>query len=279
MLIEFEDATPRNNKIKNVTIIILVILFVASFGIFGIYCAKTYNNNITLNKIENKVQNEKEVITSTVSLEEKMNNIYNSESKIAYLTFDDGPSKNVTPQILDLLKKENIKATFFVLGTNVKKNPDIVKRAYEEGHYIANHGYTHKYEQIYSNVSNVLNEYNKTEKLIQEAIENEEYSSRLFRFPGGYAGESYIKVKTEAGKLLNKNNIFYIDWNSLTGDSSGSNTKEKILNSLKSTTRGKGNIVVLMHDINSLTYETLDEVISYLKAQGYIFESFYNIFK
>ena len=71
-----------------------------------------------------------------------INKIYNlseNEQKVIYLTFDDGPSRDVTPLVLDVLKEENIKATFFVLGRNVDANPDILKRVYEEGHYIANH--------------------------------------------------------------------------------------------------------------------------------------------
>ena len=68
-------------------------------------------------------------------------NIYHSENKRVFLTFDDGPSQTVTPVILDTLKRENIKATFFLLGSRVELSPDIVKREYEEGHYLASHKY------------------------------------------------------------------------------------------------------------------------------------------
>lgn len=100
----------------------------------------------------------------------RMNNIYSSEEKIAYLTFDDGPSKSVTPLILDLLKQENIKATFFVLGARVDLNPSIVKREYEEGHFIANHGYSHIYSNIYASTGAVLDEYNKTRSSNKKCI-------------------------------------------------------------------------------------------------------------
>jgi len=65
------------------------------------------------------------------------------------LTFDDGPTTSVTPKILDILKEENVKATFFVIGKSAEEHPEIVKRAYDEGHYIANHGYSHNYKSIY----------------------------------------------------------------------------------------------------------------------------------
>ena len=81
----------------------------------------------------------------------KISNIYkHSDVKRVFLTFDDGPTKQVTPYILNLLKSENIKANFFVIGTKVEQNPELVKREYEEGHFIGNHGYSHKYSTIYS---------------------------------------------------------------------------------------------------------------------------------
>ena len=201
--------------------------------------------------------------------------------QIAYLTFDDGPSEAVTPLILDLLKENNIKATFFVLGSRVEKNPSIVKREYEEGHYIANHGYSHNYSKIYSNINNVLEEYEKTEQCIKKAIENEDYNSYLFRFPGGLAGGKYSKIKKKAAKLLEEKNIAYIDWNALTEDAVGTPTKESLIKKLKSTVKNKKSVVILMHDASDkiLTYETLPDVINYLKEQGYTFDNFYNIMK
>ena len=295
MRIDFEDATPMYNRIKIGTIIILVILFIGLFACLGVYYAKLYNFNVfeilkqnyqeyieeqEKNKKEEQIQNQVLPIY-TENSKQAMQKIYNTNTKIAYLTFDDGPSEPVTNLILDVLKEQDVKATFFVLGSNVNKYPEIVKRAYKDGHYIANHGYSHNYNKIYTSVESVLEEYNKTEKAIQKAIGVTEYSSHLFRFPGGYSGSSYKTVKRQAGKLLNKNNISYIDWNVLTGDAQGANTKEKILKNVKKYSKDKGNIVLLMHDSSSkiLTYETLTEVINYLKGEGYIFDNFYNIMK
>ena len=100
----------------------------------------------------------------------KIQNLYNESEKIAYLTFDDGPSKKCTPKILDILKKNNIKATFFVIGERVNKNPEIIKRAYEEGHYIANHTYSHLAKKIYISKESFYNEIQQTEKSIGNAI-------------------------------------------------------------------------------------------------------------
>lgn len=296
MRIDFVEVTPKRKNIKNIITVILVILFIALSAVLGIYYARVYNFNIIAKiKENNKKYEASNEATNIIKDEEqeglfpkyteeaknKMKNIYNSETKIAYLTFDDGPSQTVTPLILDVLKQQNVKATFFVIGSNVKNNPEIVKRAYLEGHYIANHGYSHSYKKIYISANSVLEEYKKTEKAIQKAIENNKYSSHLFRFPGGHSGGSYQSIKKQAGELLNKNNISYIDWNALTGDAGGASNKEQIVSNIKKSTKNKGNIVVLMHDSSSkiLTYETLNDVINYLKAEGYTFENFYNIMK
>jgi len=288
MRIDFEDATPRHKRIKIGTIVILVILFIGLFGLLGMYYAKLYKFNLFATLKDNYKEYIEEQLTEnlllpkyTESSKEAMQKIYSTDTKIVYLTFDDGPSEAVTNLILDVLKEQNIKATFFVLGSNVSKYPEIVKRAYTGGHYIANHGYSHNYKKIYASAQSVLEEYNKTEKAIQEAIGVSEYSSHLFRFPGGYFGSSYKKIKRQAGNLLNKNDISFIDWNVLTGDAEGANTKEKIFENVKQYSQDKANIVLLMHDSSSkiLTYETLTEVINYLKGEGYIFDNFYNIMK
>ena len=210
----------------------------------------------------------------------KVDNIYNGEEGTrVFLTFDDGPSKSVTPHILDLLKFHNIKATFFVLGSRVKLNPDIVKREYDEGHYIANHGYSHKYSSIYAKPENVIEEYNKTEAEIRKALNNQNYSSHLFRFPGGSIGGEYNKIKKSAKKQLKEKQIAYLDWNALTSDAAGANTKEKILKNMKKTVGNYQNVVLLMHDApdKKLTYETLEDVITYLTEKGYSFKNFNNI--
>ena len=311
MRLELIEVKNNTNRRKIIIIVVLTILFIVIFSALGIYLAKAYNkknlanikNKITqknehyrnINDLESMENSLKENINTTItvnnrnykfhipvysnSAKEKMKNIYKNEEKVAYLTFDDGPSQAVTPLILDLLKQENIKATFFVLGSCVDKNPDLLKREYEEGHYIANHGYTHSYSKIYKSADNVINEYNRTEKSIKNAIKKEEYSSHLFRFPGGYYGGKYANVKKEAGKLLNDNNISYIDWNVLTGDAEGANTKEKIIDNIKKYTKNQGTIVILMHDAATkiLTYETLKDVILILKEEGYTFNNFYSI--
>ena len=211
---------------------------------------------------------------------DKINNIYNGEEgKRVFLTFDDGPTQEVTPHILDILDKYNIKATFFVLGNRVEMNPDLLKREYESGHYIANHGYSHKYSKIYKSATSVLSEYKKKKKAIQEALGNPNYSSNLFRFPGGSHGGPYEKIKKKARTTLNENGIAYLDWSALTYDAEGADTKKEILSNLKKTINGWDNVVILMHDSadKQITYETLEDVIKYLQGEGYAFKNIYDL--
>src|SRR5699024_4963760 len=147
----------RDLKIVYSIIIISIILAICCIG-YILYNEKTTklasnSNVITEEQTENIISEEQKNTAENVVTqknEEKINaekefinqikNIYNGEEgKRVFLTFDDGPSETVTPKILEILDKYNIKATFFVLGCNVKSHPEIVKQAYEARHYIANH--------------------------------------------------------------------------------------------------------------------------------------------
>lgn len=212
---------------------------------------------------------------------ESIANIYNSEKKQVFLTFDDGPSV-VTPTILDILKNENVKASFFVLGSNVKVMPDTLKRIYEEGHYIANHGYTHVYSSIYSSPEAVLDEYNRCNDAVKNAIGVPEYNSHLFRFPGGLVGGKYADIKNQANELLSQNDIVHIDWNALSGDAETNNLSiEFEMQRIEETVGEKNSVVILLHDAPAkhVTAEALPQIISWLKERGYEFKNFYEIIK
>ena len=210
-----------------------------------------------------------------------LKNIYHSETKRVFLTFDDGPSRTVTPVVLDTLKSENIKATFFLLGSRVELDPDLVKREYDEGHYIASHGYSHVYSQIYATPQSVLDEYNKSVTAIRNAIGEQEYNPHLFRFPGGYWGGKYAEVKKQAEQILEQNNVLHIDWNALTSDAAGAKTTEQFIAELNKTVPKHNSIVVLMHDAGNktATANALPTIIKYFRDQGFEFENFYSIIK
>lgn len=208
---------------------------------------------------------------------ESVKNLAKGEEKIAYLTFDDGPTISVTPKILDILKEENIKATFFVIGKYVDSHPEIVKRAYQEGHYIANHGYDHNNTNLYKNSESFIEEVKKTDLAIGNAIGIENYCAKVFRFPNGYMSPSNKREKQAAVTLLEELNYTYIDWNCLNNDSVQKCSTTQLLNNLKKSAKDKNTLVVLMHDTKDVNDSSLvlKDSIDYLKTQGYKFENFY----
>ena len=212
---------------------------------------------------------------------ENMQHIYHSDTKRVFLTFDDGPSKN-TSTILDYLKQEAIKVTFFELGARVEAKPELVKRAYDEGHYIASHGYSHVYSQIYASTQSVLDEYNQCVQVIRNAIGEPTYDPHLFRFPGGTPGGPYADLKAEAKQLLIENKVLSVDWNALSGDAEGNNRPvEEMMSRLEETVGNKNSVVLLMHDAQTktTTVEALPHIVAFFRDRGYEFTNFYEIIK
>ena len=166
-----------------------------------------------------------------------------------------------------------------MLGSRAELNPDIVKRDYDEGHYIANHGYSHNYTNIYQTPQSVVDEFNATEAAIKNALGNQEYNSYLFRFPGGMPGGKHAQLKAEAAQILEQNGVAHLDWNALTSDAAGAKTSEEMLQNAISTIGEKNSVVILMHDAGDkiLTYEMLPNLISYLREKGYEFKNMYDL--
>ena len=314
MKLDLIEIKPKNYKRKVFIAIVISILFIIAFSFLGIKAAEAYNKKIIAkrneisvskknhenNKQEENKQTRQDNIENINSSEEaienmnsnklpvysenakkKLKSLYTDDTKVAYLTFDDGPSQTVTPPILDLLKQENIKATFFVLGSRVKANPDLVKREYQEGHYLASHGYSHVYSQIYASPQSVLDEYNKSVEAIRNTIGEPDYNPHLFRFPGGYYGGKYYSVKQGALELLEQNEVLHVDWNALTSDAAGKKTTEEFIAELEKTVPKHNSVVVLMHDAGTkkATAEALPTIISYFRDRGFEFENFYSIIK
>ena len=241
---------------KNIAIAISVLIVIIVFVWLGLKINSNTQNDITKtaekgkNETTQEAEQEEQRKQEEAKKEEErkaklpqltdegrnnLKNIYHSETKRVFLTFDDGPSRTVTPVVLDTLKSENIKATFFLLGSRVELDPDLVKREYDEGHYIASHGYSHVYSQIYATPQSVLDEYNKSVTAIRNAIGEQEYNPHLFRFPGGYWGGKYAEVKKQAEQILEQNDVLHIDWNALTSDAAGAKTTEQFIAELNKT--------------------------------------------
>ena len=204
--------------------------------------------------------------------------------KTVFLTFDDGPSTESTNKILDILKENDVKATFFVWGETLEQSQgqrDSLKRAFDEGHAIGNHSYSHIYNYLYPNgevsPENFFQDFKKADKLLKEVL-GEEFQTRVIRLPGGaMSWKGLDKIKDR----LKEDNIAYVDWNVDSGDAaSGNQSKEEILASIKEgveylQSANINQVTILMHDTNPKvsTVEALPSVIAYLKEQGYEFKT------
>lgn len=252
-------------SIVNFIIFIMIVAIVCFIFQYNKSFAVELNYNaITSNDFKNKIAS----LTS-------------QKEKIAYLTFDDGPNKAVTPEILNILKNEDVKATFFVIGKHAEEYPEIIKREYEEGHYVANHGYSHNNKILYQSEESFIEEVKKTDEAIGKAIGKEDYCSYIFRFPNGYKSKKNKTKKERAAELLTEMNYSYVDWNCLNNDSIKKYSNNQLLNNLKKSSKGKDTLVILMHDTKDVSNSSLvlEDSIRYLKEQGYSFQNFYDLMK
>ncbi len=194
-----------------------------------------------------------------------------SENTI-YLTFDDGPS-TVTNKILDILKNNNVPATFFVMGTHIYDYQDTIRREYQDGHTVALHTNTHNYQYVYTHENNYFEDLNSINNKVYEITG---HRSHIVRFPGGSSNTVSKKynpgVVTRIANELIKNDYFYFDWNADSGDASGKLNAEQIYHNTTLNLK-PGTNIVLMHDTNAKqsTADALDSIIKYGKEKGYTF--------
>ena len=178
--------------------------------------------------------------------------------KTMYLTFDDGPSEDNTTAVLDILKAHNIKATFFVVGENVEKHPEIAKRIVEEGHTIGIHCYHHDYKTLYNSVDSYLEDF---EAAYQAVLEATGVEVQFFRFPGGSINAYNKNVYEEIIKVMTDRGFVYFDWNGSLDDATKNNAPELLLKNARESTLGRKKIVMLAHDIVYNTTLCLEELI------------------
>lgn len=185
--------------------------------------------------------------------------------KLVYLTFDDGPSKN-TDAILDLLSQYNVKATFFVLA---KENlDDKYRRIIEEGHTLAIHSYTHKYDEIYASKDSFRQDID----LMKEFLENNfGYHTFLYRFPGGSSNQVSKVEKDALFQVLKEEELDYVDWNVTSQDASVVPlSADKIANNVYEGIEKNQSNIVLLHDAanKSTTVEALSMILDTLSKRN-----------
>lgn len=189
------------------------------------------------------------------------------EGKKVYLTFDDGPSI-YTEKILSILKKNDVKATFFVIGKTDDYSKEMYQKIVEEGHTLAMHSYSHEYSSIYSSVKAFKKDLQKIETLLTDVTGQK---PQYYRFPGGSSNTvSKIDMKKFIS-CLNEEGITYFDWNVINGDAvSKTVPKDELVNNVITGIKNYETSVVLMHDAGTkgTTVEALPEIIKKIKKQG-----------
>ncbi|MDP1808729.1 MAG: polysaccharide deacetylase family protein [Actinomycetota bacterium] len=188
----------------------------------------------------------------------------------AYLTIDDGPSATWTPEVLDILKREGVPATFFVVGWRAAERPDLVRRAYLEGNAIGNHTYSHDYGQLYrGSPRNLTASFARNGLLLKNIIG---YAPTVTRPPGGAAGNfrpGWQSRVTGAGYTT-------VLWNVTTGDGSTRTTSSQMVENAKTylaRLKSPEPAVILMHDIRPPIVKALPKIIAEVRRRGYEFSS------
>lgn len=259
----------KKNKIPLIIIICLI---------FNI--AIIINYSINLNKPKEKFKEIKPLINYNKSLSKPTPKVINIKNvnpsvisdKTIYLTFDDGPSY-LTEGILDILKEENVPATFFVTTRQIDKYSNLIIRMREENHTIGLHTSSHVYSYVYSSLENYFNDLNIVRTKVFDITG---IKSRIIRLPGGSSNTVSKKyspgIVTQITNKLTENNFYYYDWNIDSQDASGTLSKESIYQNVVNKIHSGTNIV-LMHDSSSkaTTAEALKDIIKYAKANGYTF--------
>lgn len=238
-------------------------------------------NNININKegtyeviykVKDKSGNEsKEVRKVTVYTPKKcFFSVSNGKPGVIYLTFDDGPSTKNTARLLDILKEENVKATFFLTD---KTNTDyLIKRMYDEGHTIGLHTASHNYKYIYSSTTNFIKDIEKIQEKVAR-ITGEK--SSIIRFPGGSSNtvSSFNPgIMCTLSNMVIEKGYHYFDWNVSSGDAGSKRSKKNTYRNVTNNLSKNRANVVLMHHIYDSTVDAVKDIIKYGKDNGYTFE-------
>lgn len=194
---------------------------------------------------------------------------YESGSRVVYLTFDDGPSY-YTDELLDILGKYGVKATFFVTGNGEDR---VIKREYDEGHTIALHTNSHEYSYIYSSVDNYFNDLYAVRDRVKNITGAE---TNLIRFPGGSSNtisRNYSEgIMSTLVDEVEKRGFHYFDWNVSSGDAGSEISSDQVyynvINNLK-----EGSSIVLQHDIKKYSIDAVARIIEYCQNNGYVFST------
>lgn len=189
--------------------------------------------------------------------------------KEVYLTFDDGPSTRVTGRILDILKKEGVPATFFIVSDRVPGREEVLSRIAAEGHTLGVHSTSHCYREIYASKEALLKDVEGCAAVIRRVTG---VQPCVYRFPGGGP-----KNRETYKEILNERGYRVVSWNAVCGDEEIPNASpETLTQEAIRTSRGKRSVVLLLHDSapHTATADALPAIIAHFRKEGYAFRRF-----
>lgn len=179
-----------------------------------------------------------------------------TEEKIVFLSFDDGPSDQFTPIILDTLKQNNIQAVFFCIGQQAELFPELVRRISLEGHQTGNHTYSHDWKNSFKSSGIIAAEINRTQDILFKITGNK---TNLFRPPFGITNPSIAKA-------LKSLRMRSVGWDIRSFDTVSKDPKKLILRISKQLRPGS---IILLHDNRAITSRILNELIETIQKKGY----------
>lgn len=203
----------------------------------------------------------------SAAIDQSANLAESGDAHKAYLTFDDGPSGN-TAEILDILKKHNIKATFFVIGREGEEYEELYKRIVDEGHTLAMHSYSHKYSVLYDSQESFEEDFSRIQNYLYEVTGKE---CLYYRFPGGSSNHVSNTDMAKFISFLNDRGVTYFDWNVSSGDAtSQAYTPEELVDNVITDVEKYKTSIVLMHDAETKdsTVKALEPMIEALQGMG-----------
>lgn len=271
----------RERRIQRI-VLVVAIAFLAFLLIFNIVkCAKkpSDNNNAPIvTDVPSDKDAEAKFDPSIPDPKEGRNDYLDiikasGQTNHVYLTFDNGPSEEVTPAILDVLRRYNVKATFFMNGTDIKDHPYLCTRAIEEGHLVLPLSKSGNADILYADKTTFMDEVEETYDLIVENTPDGKKPIKLYRFLGGSGGSAFADKKERYKDELAKNGYYYCDWNTTVGDSSTARTAEQLMTYYTANKPNLNNLVIQLNNKkeNTATPKMLGNLIESLMDDGYIF--------
>ncbi len=198
--------------------------------------------------------------------------------KVAYLTFDDGPT-NVTPRLLDVLDDLNVKATFFTafMGSDTPEKRALLKRESDSGHVVGVHSWTHDYYTVYKNEQNFLSDFNKMKEII---IESTGKTPDISRFPGGASNTVSITasggevIMPKLADLVHGMGFQFFDWNAGGYDAETPYpTADELASKVIRDAEAHDTVIILLHDTHDFTVDAVPDIVKELRSKGYTFKT------